>query len=136
MALSKENFYALYCFICFFFFYFLSFFPTVGVGTACQHLVKHNGIGSISGMLGADLIPGSAQWVKDLALPLLQLMQRSQLWLGSDPGQVTPYATGRPKSGKKVFLIRLYCTFPISLSPMVATMSVNLYCNILLYLRK
>ena len=29
------------------------------------------------------LIPGSVQWVKDLALPQLQCS--SQLWLGSDP---------------------------------------------------
>lgn len=77
----------------FFFFYFLSFFPTVGVGTACQHLVKHNGIGSISGMLGADLIPGSAQWVKDLGL--LQLRLRFQ-----------PLAWQLPKRKKKKMHIR------------------------------
>lgn len=43
-----------------------------------EFLLWRNGIGSISGALDTDLIPGLAQWVKDLAWPQLQL------WLGSD----------------------------------------------------
>ena len=37
-------------------------------------------------------IPGTAQWVKDLVLPQLQL----SLWFGSDltPGLGAPYASG------------------------------------------
>ena len=40
-------------------------------------------------------IPGLAQWVKDLALPQLQL--RLQVWLGSIPG----LGTHMPQGGQK-----------------------------------
>ena len=42
--------------------------------------------------------PSQTQWVKDPALPQLQL--RSQLRLRSDPWPRTPYATGQPKKGE------------------------------------
>ena len=42
-----------------------------------------NRISSVLGALGQDSIPGPAQWVRDLALPQLQLSL--QLWLRYDP---------------------------------------------------
>jgi len=46
----------------------------------------------------AGLIPGLAHWVKDLAL--LQLCQRSQLWLGSDPWPRNSTCHGAAKKKK------------------------------------
>lgn len=42
----------------------------------------YNGIGGVLGALGRGFIPGQHKWVKDLALPSLQL--RLRLWLGAD----------------------------------------------------
>ena len=46
----------------------------------------------------AGLIPGLAQWVKDLVLPLQRL--RSVLWLGFDTWPRTPWT--EPKRKKKL----------------------------------
>ena len=48
------------------------------------------------------LIPGPAQWVKDLALP--QLWLRSRLWPGSDPWPGNSICLGEAKKKKNVIL--------------------------------
>ena len=58
-----------------------------------QHSLEHQDTG---------LIPGPAQWVKDLAF--LQLWHRSQLWLGSDPwarNSICHMAAKKEKKKKK-----------------------------------
>ena len=47
---------------------------------------------------GASLIPSPVQWVKDLAL--LQLWQRSQLWLRFDPGPLCQECSQKRKINK------------------------------------
>ena len=46
-------------------------------------------------------IPSSAQWVKDPASPQHCHRGRSQLWLGFDPWQGTPYTVGVAKKEKE-----------------------------------
>ena len=47
----------------------------------------------------AGLIPGPAQWIKDLASPLLR--HRLQLWLRSDPWPWSSICPGAAKRGEK-----------------------------------
>ena len=56
-----------------------------------EFLPRHNGIG---GILGCGFVPRPAQWVKDPALPQLQLKVTT---VAPISGPETPYAIEQPK---------------------------------------
>ena len=62
---------------------------------------KYGPVGSAASLQCQDtgLMPGPAQWVKDLAL--LQLQHRSYCSSDVIPGLGTPYAMGQPKKKRR-----------------------------------